>query len=925
MESPGRQARLSTERWAPVNEERELEATRPTPEPSLHQVPLTRVADVDQGDGGRVDLRVGQRLGPFELRELLGAGGMGQVFLAEQLRPVQRQVALKFMQQRLAGGQAVARFEIERQALARMSHPAIAQVFEAGTTADGFPYLAMEYVPGEPIHTWCRQRQLDLAARVRLFIDVARGVQHAHQKNILHLDLKPANLLVTEVDGRAHPKIIDFGLAMSLARIPGQKRAWAQAGTPGYMSPEQAGIGVEVEGADVDARSDVYALGVVLHQLLAGAPPFAPGQFSECSSEVLRAHFEHHPLPPPSQRLLEAGDRRAARRVAGDLDAIVARACDRHAGRRYESVAELVDDLQRWLEYRPVRARPATRGLRLRLYLRRNRLQVGIAALLALALAGGLATALWGLQQARRERDLATARQQELERVSEFQQRMLAGIDPAALGQGLQGSLRGQLEAALKAQPDATPQLAAFERQLALANPTEAARRLIDEDLLRRALAAIDGEFTAQPQVAAELRLAIARAYLGIGLPGPALDAIDLALPQLAGMPRSLQARLERAAALKQLGRGREALPELARLVADGEAAGDADVALAGALAQVEIEALEGGRLADSLPVARALLERHEAHYGADALESIGALQVLAALVARNDGLEAAAPMLQRAFEVLERRLGADHPRAIAALEMLANNTAVRGDPQAALPLHRRAYELRRRVHGNEHPLTLQAQNSLAITLSTTGDLPGAVAMGREVLELRTRTLGRDHPQTLRTMLNLGAFLARSDDIEGATAITRECYQRRRAVLGPDNPDLYTAGQNLADFELIRGNVAEAWRLAEESLQGRLRLLGEQHGETRRTLPLVGRTAAAAGEHARAIPLLRAQLAEEQERDATRALAAWYLARALRDAGDNAEAERLLAAHAPLLLAIDPADLAPPELHVRRQLQASPR
>jgi tetratricopeptide (TPR) repeat protein len=901
--------------------------TRQLPLPSLAGVPLTQVDGMAGVDGG-ADLQVGQRIGPFELKRLLGTGGMGQVFLAEQLYPVQRQVALKFMQHRLASDQAAVRFEIERQALARMSHPAIAQVFEAGATADGFPYLAMEYVPGEPISSYCHVHRLDLRARLCLFIDAARGVQHAHRKHILHLDLKPANVLVTEVDGKPHPKIIDFGLAISAVRIPGQRNSFALAGTPGYMSPEQAGVRYGRSAPDIDARSDVYALGVLLYQLVAGAPPFQASQFSESSSEELRQHFDQHPVMPPSERLRHVDDPRGARPVAGDLDAIVARAMHREHESRYESVSDLVDDLQRWLEHRPVRARPATRAHRAALYLRRNRLQVGVAAVLALALVAGLATATWGLLQARQERDLAAARQRELERVSEFQQSMLSGLDPALLGQALRGSLRQQLAAALKGRPESVAQLTEFERSLALANPTEAARQLIDAQLLRRGLEAVTSELTDQPLVAAELRVAIARAFVSTGSYAAGLDATNLALVDLdrllgARHPKTLSARLLRAQLMKQLGRGRGDLSAVTQLIADAQAAGEAGIAsaLGARLTLAETKALETGELSEGVRQSSEVMLAYEQHFGTDALETIAALQVHAGLVARKDGHEAATPLFERATQALERRLGAEHPRTIAAIELLGNNLGMQGAFEEALPMHRRAADLRRRVQGDQHPQTLQTMNSLAITLSRTGDLDQAIEIARDVLELRTAALGRDHPQTLRTMLNLGAFLAHADEIDAAAALTRECYERRKSALGPDNPDVYTAGLNLVDFEIIRGNTAEALRLAEETLTQRVRLLGPDHDEAQRAERLLGRALAAAGEHARAIPLLEADLADPEESERAHAMAAWYLAQAYRGLGRSAEAQSLIDQHTAPLLRATRDELNPPQRHALRQLK----
>jgi eukaryotic-like serine/threonine-protein kinase len=904
--------------------------TQPIPASGLHQVPLTQAQH--GADAELVELHPGQRLGPFELRQLLGAGGMGQVFLADQLHPVQRQVALKFMRHRLGSGEALMRFEIERQALARMSHPAIAQVYEAGTTADGFPYLAMEYVPGEAIDAYCRRRHLDLPGRLHLFIRVALGVQHAHQKSILHLDLKPANLLVVEVDGTAQPKIIDFGLASSAVRQPGQRSPLAAAGTPGYMSPEQAGIGVEDNTPDVDTRSDVYALGVVLYQLLSDSVPFAPGQFSDASTGQLRQAFADYAPIPPSARLLELGDRRRARRLRPDLDAVVFKAMHLDRAQRYESVSDLIDDLRRYLECRDVRALPARRTHRLRLYLRRNRLPLSVAAALALSLLIGLGAATYGLWQARQERDLVAARQYDLERVTQFQQSMLAGLDPAVLGQSLRSSLNQQLAAALKQAPDAEARLQAFDQDLGLANPTEAARQLIDTDLLDRALHAIDSELAQQPRVSAELKLAIGRAYLTLGRFETALTVIDAALASMTTAPGSrpvklLDARLARSEVMRALGRGRENLPALEQLILDARAAGaeGLDVLLGAEVLRVEVLGLEAGHLADSVAMARALLARHEAHFGSDAPQTIVARQMLAALMGRNGDLEGATPLWQLTLQQLSNRYGETDARTIAALDSLGSNLGMRGEYAQALPMHLKAVELRRQLLGTEHPLTLQSMNGAAVGLAKLQRVPEAIAMAREVLALRTRTLGADHPLTLRSMFNLGAFLAMSGNVREAAVLTRETYERRRRVLGPDNLDVSTAALNLVDFEIIEGHPEEAVRLAEEATQQRQRLFGADHDATADAKDGLARALTAAGRYHEALPLLETQLAELRQPDGAspgkRALTAWYLARVYLGLGRNSDAQALLATELDYLRTTSSDDLNPPERLAQQQLR----
>lgn len=904
--------------------------TRPTPNSGGQPAALTQ-AHVGAGQEA-LELDVGQRLGPFELRQLLGSGGMGQVFLAEQMEPVQRAVALKFMHHRLSGGLAPVRFEIERQALARMSHPAIAQVFEAGTTADGYPYLAMEYVPGEPIDDYCRRRQLGLRARLELYIRVALGVQHAHQKSILHLDLKPANLLVTEVDAAPQPKIIDFGLAASAIRAPGMRSGAALAGTPGYMSPEQAGIGPDGANTEVDIRSDVYALGVVLYQLLADASPFAAGQFSAASTEALRRDFAEFAPLPVSARLRLAGNWRAAAQVTGDLDAIVAKAMAPSRDARYDSVGDLIDDLRRYLEQRPVSAWPATRSHRFALYLRRHRVQIGVTLALTLTLLLGLAAATYGLIQARHERDQTAARERELERVSEFQQSMLADLDPAKLGISLQQTLRTQLAQALVGQADAKSRLDAFDRDLALANATEAARQMLDADLLARALQAIERELSDQPLVAAELQMAIARAYRGVGRFDAALKASEAALARFIAElgpehPKALDARWARSDLARMLGQGRELLPQIEQVIAAARLAGASarGTLLQMQLLKLEIIALDAGQLAPGTEQLRALVPEMAAHFGNTAAATVAAKQLLANLIGRAGKLADATPLWRSLLAEQIAAHGELDNASINTLMQLGANLDLQGKSDEALPLLLRALDLRRQLDGNEHPATLQAMNSASVVLSRNGRLPEAIELALSTLALRERTLGPMHPQTLRSQVNLGAFYARQGDIAKARELTRLAYERRRATLGPDNLDVYLAGFNLAEFELIAGDPLEGLRLATEAMEQRSRLLGAEHLEVARARAVWLRAMVVCGRYAEALPSLEEQLAAAREDESVSerelSMRAWYLARAYLGLGREEPARALIAADLKALQEASFEELNPPEREALRQYQ----
>jgi serine/threonine protein kinase len=356
----------------------------------------------------------------FRLVSKLGEGGMGQVWLAEQTSPVRRQVALKLIKAGMYDQAIVQRFQSERQSLAIMDHPAIAKVFDAGATPLGQPYLVMEYVPGLPITEYCDQKKLSIRQRLELFVQACEGVQHAHQKAIIHRDLKPPNILVVEVDGKPVPRIIDFGLAKAAgSHVKGESVVTQFGhflGTPGYMSPEQVTPGTH----DIDTRTDVYSLGVVLYVLLTGTRPFeTKQQEKQPLDELLRKLREEEP-PSPSAKVNSDRESSAATAEArgterkqlvsllrGDLDGVTRKALERDRSRRYGSPSELAADIRRYLNHEPVQARPASAAYRLQKYARRHRVAVGAAAGLALLLAAFAVLQALELRQTTHERDRA--------------------------------------------------------------------------------------------------------------------------------------------------------------------------------------------------------------------------------------------------------------------------------------------------------------------------------------------------------------------------------------------------------------------------------------------------------------------------------------------------------------------------------------
>jgi non-specific serine/threonine protein kinase/serine/threonine-protein kinase len=358
----------------------------------------------------------------FRLIRRLGEGGMGQVWLAEQTFPVRRQVALKMIKAGMYDEAVVDRFQSERQSLAIMDHPAIAKVFDAGTTPEGQPYFVMEYVPGSPITEYCDRKKLAIRDRLELFIETCEGVQHAHQKAIIHRDLKPANILVVEVDGKPVPRIIDFGLAKAITHLIAGDARKTQfgnlVGTPGYMSPEQADVNVR----DIDTRSDVYSLGVVLYVLLSGREPLESKQGQKQQlDELLRKLREDEPPSPStkvsgnrhsSSAIAEARGtepRQLSRMLRGDLDWITMKALEKDRSRRYGAPSDLAADIRRYLNHEPVLARPASAAYRSGKFVKRHKFALAVASVFALmVLAGAVAIVreaqIARMQEARAER-----------------------------------------------------------------------------------------------------------------------------------------------------------------------------------------------------------------------------------------------------------------------------------------------------------------------------------------------------------------------------------------------------------------------------------------------------------------------------------------------------------------------------------------
>jgi tetratricopeptide (TPR) repeat protein len=870
-------------------------------------------------------LAPGTLVARYRIDALLGRGGMGEVYRAEQLEPVRRTVALKLLHRHRIDARQLGYFEIERQILARMQHPAIAQIFDAGTTPEGAPWFAMEWIQGLPLTRYCDERGLDLRARLELFVRVCEGVQHAHQKGVIHRDLKPQNILVLDVDGRPLPKIIDFGIATAASRTAAA--AGEVAGTPAYMSPEQAGHAPY----EVDIRSDVYSLGVVLYELLSGHRPEAASGEAE-SQRTLRK--------PPSRALETLPDAEVAelaqhlglsrarlrQHLRRDLDWIVMQAIRPDRDERYASAAAFADDLRRYLEDRPVRAAPGGRLYAARKFVRRHRLGIAAGSVALAALLAGLGVSLYGLWQAEAQRRLAEARSRELEQVAAFQQSMLEGIDVEAMGRGLLEAQRAQVAAAAQ-RPGVDPQaLAGYDALVAQTAPADLARGVLDRHVLARALDTLDRDFATQPRLDADLREAVAGVYQAIGAYARAaelLPAVVAARSRELGPddPATIRAELELGTALNRSGR----LPEARALQESLRTRAARLPALAEDLREkIEVDyALtlsDQGELGPAIEVQQALLDRILAARGerdAAALKVRNNLAISMMRVGRRDEGRA---QFEAVLKARRETLGAEHEDTVASMGNVAAARGMSGDVEGALALQEEVYAIRRRQLGEDHPLTLGDRGNLGSTLNSLGRFEEAREHLAASLEGRRRVLGPDHPQTLRSILNLGSVLSRLGRHEEALALQRQAFEARRASLGAEHPDTLNSAMNVATTLRDAGRPQEGLALARETLAARERVLGPLHPDTVGSSHALASVASAAGDRALAKRTLEAALAKPELPERLALATAARLYALLRDSGDTAAAQRLREERLDAFLQRDPATLPGPERSLRTEL-----
>lgn len=650
---------------------------------------------------------VNQVIGHYRLVEELGRGGMGQVWLAEQTTPVKRQVALKLIKGGMFDSSALQRFQSERQSLAIMNHPSIAKVFDAGATPDGQPFFVMEYVPGVPITDYCDQKKLKIPERLELFIQVCEGVQHAHQKAIIHRDLKPANILIVEVDGKPMPRIIDFGLAKTTTPQVAGDALFTQIGsflgTPGYMSPEQADPDVQ----DVDTRTDVYSLGVVLYVLLTGFLPFdTKPRHRQPLRELLRQVREEDP-PSPSTKIglkkqssIAAAEMRGTAPnqlvslLRGDLDWITMKAVEKDRERRYGTPSELAADIHHYLRNEPVMARPASTGYRLQKYVRRHRLGVSAAAVIsALLVAFGVVQALQ-LRRITRERDRA-------DRIAEFMTNVFKVSDPS-------------------------------ER---VGNAVTAG------ELLDKASRDIETGLAKDPELQARMMDVMGKAYSSLGLHQRAQSLFERSIKVGSSAvgpenPETLSAMKHLAWSLFQQGHLVEA-ERLQRRVLDAQrrVLGPENLDTLDSMGDLAMIVGEEGNFAEAEKLNRQELEKKKHLFGPEASGTLVAMDNLATVLAREGRLAEAEALEQETLEIQLRVFGREKLGTISSMINLAAIQLDEGHYEEAEKGFRQALDLEKRVLGPDQPETALTMYNLASILAQRGQSDEALSLLRQAVD----------------------------------------------------------------------------------------------------------------------------------------------------------------------------------------------
>ncbi|WP_395718933.1 tetratricopeptide repeat protein [Prosthecobacter sp.] len=761
----------------------------------------------------------GDCIARYRLVAPLGEGGFGTVWLAEQVEPVTRQVALKIIKLGMDTHEVIARFEQERQALVMMDHAHIAKVLDAGATDSGRPFFVMELVRGVSITRFCDDHKLNMRQRLELFADVCGAIHHAHQKGIIHRDIKPSNVLVCDNGGKPLVKIIDFGIAKATqGKLTERTLMTSQEqiiGTPAYMSPEQASL----TGMDVDTRSDIYSLGVLLYELLAGRPPFDPKKLiSEGYHEMCRIIVEQEP-PKPSARLsslgpedatalqtaLQIDPQRLARDVRGDLDWIVMKALEKDRERRYETANEFALDLRRFLANEPVLASPPSAAYRFQKFAQRHRAALLGTMTLALVLIAATVISLWQAQVALDARQEAVARAEK------------------------------EREARLEAEAVTNFVKGVFQKS----DPSRGGRTITVAETLDQAVKELEGSVAMDVARRSSLESVLGCAYRDLGLYAesePLLRKAHEYFVTSLGTDHwsSVQSGLDLARTLAGLGKTDEALKLREAAVAiRRRMLGPTDPSTLGAITQLSASYVDHNRVKEAIALNEEALQAARGSLGPDHHITRSVLSNLAACYASSGKFEEASKLMQQVLESTRRAKGAKHPSTLGDMMNLANCYAQSGRLQEAVKLFDQLVPLKREVLGPEHLETLMAEGNRALCLMGLERYEDAERGFKEVIGKLRKVLGDAHPQTLSYSMELGRMYAFDlNRHRDALALLQPVLPACRKAFGPGHPVTLDATRALATAFSHTGSVKEGAALLEELLPVMIKAHGAESSET---------------------------------------------------------------------------------------------
>jgi tetratricopeptide (TPR) repeat protein len=763
------------------------------------------------------------------LLQELGAGGMGVVYMAEQQHPVRRKVALKIIKPGMDTREVLARFEAERQALAMMDHPHIARVLDAGSTPAGSPYFVMELVKGVPMTEYCDMERLDTRQRLELFIDVCRAVQHAHQKGIIHRDLKPLNILVSMGDGGPVPKVIDFGVAKAIGTSLTEKTLFTRisqpVGTPAYMSPEQA----EMTGLDIDTRSDIYSLGVLLYELLTGTTPLEPKRLVSASFLEMQRIIREEEPQRPSTRLSTLGDAklsglsgkrkieptRLGAKIEEELDWIVMKALEKDRTRRYDTAAAFAQDVENFLSGEMVLARPPSTAYRVSKFAKRYKSWIATAAAMVMLLIAGTVVSTWQAIRATRAEGVALKEKENAERQK----------NAAVAAERAEREAKEQAEAVFHFLVDAfrSPDAERDGRGITVA------------ELLDRVADDIVQEFDENPRNKATLLGALGATYKSLGMPKEAITLLTQAqaiweAQGMANSPQVLMRLTTLASAYHAAGDHKRAEDlynsTLRKMRVSLRSENTLTMVAARGMADILLAA---GQTGEAIKLYEEVLERQRSSLERDHPETLTTVASLAKARQNAGEADLAINELQTVLAKMQQspRLGKLHARTLETMNLLAYAYLDADMIPQAVELFEETHRLRKEKLGPSHLATLNSATGLAQAFRRAGNTEKAASLQEHTLKELGATLGPRHARTLVSMSTLAVVYGKSGRTDDAISLLEEAVEGLAVVMPADHPQTLQAQLNLARVYFVAGELDKALKLYPEVVKAHRRVYGE--------------------------------------------------------------------------------------------------